>query len=578
MNASPTDLIKERVTIVDVVGQYVKLTKAGKNYRGLSPFNKEKTPSFYVSPDRGVYYCFSSGKGGDIFSFIQEMEGLDFRGSLKMLAERAGVELVQESKEARDERERQYMLIEEAANWFEAQLKQKPEAVEYLKKRGVEEKTIHEWRLGYAPSGWTNARDYLVGKGFTDYELDKAGLAKRGEKGGFYDRFRGRIMFPISDSAGRVVAFSGRIFEAEEGKDAAKYLNSPETAQYDKSRILYGYHAAKQVIRKYDFSVLVEGQMDLVMAHQGGFPNTVAVSGTGLTEFHLELLDRLSKNVLMAFDADAAGIRSAGRGAKLALAKGMEVKVARLPDGVDPADMIRDDVDGWKKAVRDSKHIIDFYLDIFDEANGDVRKFAQAVRSEILPFVATIQSPIDRAHFIGRIAKRIGVPENAVADEVGQYVATGANETQSQEEILAPKQNSRVNISRKALLTRQLIGLLWLTRESKERHVDPASVTTQLGTILGIDALERIEKFFEPERAKLIFETEVVLTESDEDTTFSLKEYVEELLVDLKREIAKEETKQVEQAMQRAEAEGDDKKVQELLARSVELARIVQGQ
>jgi DNA primase len=307
--------IKYRLNIVDVVSPYLKLTKAGKNYKGLSPFKKEKTPSFFVSPERNTYYCFSTQKGGDAFTFIQEMEGVDFRGALKVLAEKAGIELTPENPETRKKTDRLFAILEDAARFFEATYAKNDEAQKYLAGRGLLPKSAKEWRIGYAPNDWRVLREHLLKAGFTDFELGEVGLTKKSDDGASsrepYDRFRGRIMFPITDTSDRVVAFSGRLFPDDGSGKAPKYLNSPETPLFNKGAILYGYSKAKNAIRRYNFSIMVEGQMDLVMSHQGGFPNTVAVSGTGLTDQHLELLARLSKNVIMAFDADSAGIASA---------------------------------------------------------------------------------------------------------------------------------------------------------------------------------------------------------------------------------------------------------------------------
>ncbi len=429
---SDIEQIKERLNIVDVIGQYTKLQKSGKNWKGLSPFKKEKTASFFVSPDKGMYYDFSSGQGGDMFTFVEKVEGVDFRGALKMLADRAGVVLHGGgySRESRDARERHYALMEDACLFYEAQMPE--EARAYLVGRGLLEATQKEWRLGFAPearagesASWTRARDHLRTKGYGDAEIEQLGIAKRGERGGFYDRFRSRILFPIFDSAGRVIAFSGRIFgEAALDKENAKYLNSPETPLFDKSRTLYGYDRAKNAIRTNNFSILVEGQMDLLMAHQAKYANTVAVSGTGFTEGHLELLARLSPNLVLALDADSAGISAAGRAASLALARGMDTKVAALPAGLDPADAIMKDEGLWKNAVRNAVHIVDFYLSHVETLpHKDARSRLLAAQKLVLPFIARMKNAVDQAHFIHRFSDRFGISEEAVRVEVRRALA-----------------------------------------------------------------------------------------------------------------------------------------------------------
>ena len=272
---SPVAKIKERLSIEEVVSSYIKLKKAGANLKAKCPFHNEKTPSFFVSVDRGSYYCFGCGASGDIFTFVEEFEGLDFRGALKLLADRAGVELAaytKEMKEAENEKEKLYRAMEEATLYFCDNLTQNREVLNYLKTRGLNEKSIKDFRIGFALLDWRLLYFYLQKKGFSDIEMEKAGLVKKSEKG-FYDRFRGRIMFPISDSSGRVIAFSGRIFSAQGGSasggvEQAKYLNSPETPIFSKHAVLYGIYKAKDSIRKNNFSILVEGQMDLILSHQ----------------------------------------------------------------------------------------------------------------------------------------------------------------------------------------------------------------------------------------------------------------------------------------------------------------------
>src|SRR3989338_9816751 len=281
---SPVDKIKERLSIEDVVSSYIKLEKAGANLKARCPFHNEKTPSFFVSPNRESYYCFGCGASGDIFTFVEEFEGLDFKGENNLLSERGGISLEiysRETKETKNDKERIYRIMEEATEFFEGNLGENEQAQEYLKSRGLEDKTIKDFRIGYAILDCRKLYEYLRSKNFTDNEIEKAGLAKKTEKG-MYDRFRGRIIFPISDSSGRVIAFSGRIFIDDE--KSAKYLNSPDTPIFSKSMVLYGLDKGKASIRKNNFSILVEGQMDLVLSHQAGYKNTVATSGTALSD------------------------------------------------------------------------------------------------------------------------------------------------------------------------------------------------------------------------------------------------------------------------------------------------------
>lgn len=576
----PVDQIKERLSVVEVVSSYVQLKPAGKNFKGLSPFNREKTPSFYVSPDRGVYYCFSSGKGGDIFTFVQEMEGLDFRGALKILADRAGVELVQENKEARDQRERLFQAMEAATVYFEEHLAQHEKPKEYLQGRGLTDESRAKWRLGYAPPGWRNLFDALTRAGYDAGELERAGLVKRSEKGGYYDRFRGRIIFPLFDVAGRVIAFSGRIFDEEPGKENAKYLNSPGTPLFDKSRVLYGYDRAKSVMRKYDFAILVEGQMDLVMSHQGGFPNTVAVSGTGLTAHHLELVKRLTGNVVMAFDADRAGLRSAERGTMLALSMGMEVKVASLPQGIDPADCVKEDPQTWRQAIKGARHIIEVLLEVLRRDAKDERQFATLVRREVVPFVARIQSPIDRAHFVERIAERLGVPEGAVTEEVAgiaidasrEHADAAATDSNAPTRLEAEAQKDARTLTRTDVILRSLVPLVWFLKEKPEVSEPPADAIERRLATIAPAAFSAWEEELAPERVRYLFEAELALSELEHP-----EQVIEELVEELARVEARAEAERVSRMLREAERRGDSKEVEVLLARSAELARLVQG-
>ncbi|MEX0917131.1 MAG: DNA primase [Candidatus Paceibacterota bacterium] len=566
--STPVEQIKGRLDIVEVISPYVKLTRAGKHFKGLSPFNKEKTPSFFVSPDRGAYYCFSSHKGGDIFTFIQEMEGLDFRGALELLARKAGVELVYESKEKKDARERLFLAHEEATHFFERNLKEREDIQKYVFERGITKETISSWRLGYAPEDWRALKEYLTKRGYSEEELKKAGLIKEGEKGGHsYDRFRNRIVFPFFDASGRVIAFSGRIAPGAD-ESAAKYLNSPETELFDKSRVLYGYDRARTAIRKFNFVILVEGQVDLVLSHQAGYSNTVAVSGTGLTSEHLRLVSRFTKNLLMAFDADKAGLASSARGARLALRAGMDVKVPKLPQGVDPADLIHEGKDKWKEAIKHAKHIIDFYLELISKTETDGRKLKLRVERGILPFVALLQSKIDQEHFISRIASFLEVPSEAVRDELEkikqeakkeverEHRREGRGEGGTKVEAQIDKVEEPKASSRKIFLRNIILGLiLW---QGDEKVLNIKELKGELDAILEEEVTTEI--LSETEKAQYAFQAEI----SFQDTP-ALSEDVQALLVELKKECSKEKRALLSEEIKQAEKKNDEKEAQRLL-------------
>ena len=416
--ADTVQQIKDRLSIVDVISQYVKLERSGQNFRTRCPFHAERTPSFFVSPERGTYHCFGCNLGGDIFSFVEQIEGLDFKGALKVLAEKAGVPLVYERPEKKDERDRLFELLEAATIFYTSRLSEP--AKKYLKERGLDDEMIRLFRLGRAGEAWSDASEYFREKKFTDKEIIDAGLAKKGDRG-LIDKFRNRIMFPIADSAGRVVGFSGRIFGENVSPEAPKYLNSPETPLFRKSRILYGFDKAKQAMRKHSCAVLVEGQMDLLASHQAGWANTVAVSGTAFTPEHGALIRRMTDNLVIALDPDEAGFKAAARAARAALQGGLNVKVAQLPTGLDPADLVqKEGKDAWSKAIRESKDIIVFLLDVLESKSKDKDAFRRSVEAIVLPFLSDVPSPIARESYVREIAARLSVSESAVSEALAK--------------------------------------------------------------------------------------------------------------------------------------------------------------
>src|SRR3989344_4080733 len=439
--------IKERINIVEVVGAYVQLRRAGRTYSGKCPFHKERTPSFHVSAERGTYKCFGCGEGGDVFSFLQKMDGIDFPTALKQLAEKAGVKLEsrgfrQKSVQEKGREERLRECCGVASTFFEKELKKRKEVGEYLRTRGVKDETATLWRLGYAPAQWEDLSTHLLAAGFSKEEVVEAGLAVKSEKkqGEIFDRFRGRIMFPIFENGGAVVAFSGRFFEKVRGQkddtEPAKYINSPETLVFKKSHTLYGLDRARGAIRKADCILLVEGQFDLVLAHQSGLPFTVALSGTALTPEHLSILGRLSKRLVLALDADQAGLRSGLKSALMAIRHGFEVKVPSFPEGKDPADLGAQNPELLKAAIRASKSAVEFFLDALRTGMRDERTYERHVELSVLPLIAAMQSQIEQAHFIRIVAARLHAPEDAVRGEVKKH-PTLAEESEVEEHTAA---------------------------------------------------------------------------------------------------------------------------------------------
>ena len=410
--------IKERLPIMDIVSPYVKLHRAGRSVVGLCPFHKEKTPSFHVSPERGTWHCFGCGLGGDGFSFIEKIEGVEFKDALKILAEKAGVQITSiygsAGHEDTSKRDRMREVMARAGQWYTQNLKDST-AYAYALSRGLTEDSIKEWGLGYAPDAWRDLLEAFTAEGFTIPELLAAGLVKEadGKPGTYYDRFRNRLMFPIRDGSGRVVAFTGRTLSPDE---QAKYLNSPETDLYHKSDILFGMDRAKDAIRTRGFTLLVEGQMDVIHAHQAGFVNTVALSGTALTERHLTLMKRYSENLMLVLDADPAGFKATARSAGLALVNGLRVKAARLPKGQDPADLASKDSAEFAKRIKEAKPIVEFFLSELAEGQSDSHRLLRSAESVVLPLIAAIPSPMEREHFVQVAARALTLSSEAVRE------------------------------------------------------------------------------------------------------------------------------------------------------------------
>jgi len=546
--------VKDRLSVVDVVSQYVKLERSGQSMRGRCPFHAEKTPSFFVSPERGTYHCFGCGEGGDIFTFVEKIEGIDFKGALKILAEKAGVELVYEKKGERDDRERLFELLEAATIFYSSRLTDDARA--YLKSRGVEDGTIHAFRLGWAGESWSEASDHLRKKGFSENDIVLGGLAKKGDRG-LIDKFRNRIIFPIADSAGRVIGFSGRIFGENASPEAPKYLNSPETPLFHKSRILYGFDRAKIAIRKHNFAVLVEGQMDLILSHQAGWANTVAVSGTAFTPEHARLVKRMSDNLVLALDADQAGIKAAGRAARAALQGGLNVKVAQLPSGLDPADLIvKEGVEAWRAAIKGSKDIITFLLDVLQEHAKAPDAFRRSVESIVLPFVGDMQSPIEREQQIAQIAKRLGVSAAAVTDAFERVPLAPAPAAAAQEPAppkSAPEAAPRVRLAYAILIWQQ---------KALAPSIDIAAYEAELTAAAGDDALASLCALSDMEHEALRYTAEQHASRSS-----NIRHEAEALLVAIREERLRADLTAVSQELKRAEAEGRESDVPALMER-----------
>lgn len=422
--------VKSRLNIEDVIGEYVQLKRAGRNWKGLSPFSDEKSPSFMVSPEKQIWHDFSSGKGGNVFSFIMEVEGLSFKEALELLARKAGVDLEQYRTKGNGQRskdkERLYDVMLEATRYYYGQLNSPDKlrlaankaAHDYVyKKRQFTEQTVLEWRIGYSPASGDALVKHLLSKGFKPQEMKSAGLANDRYQGRLRDMFRGRIMIPLADAQGRVIGFTARLLAND--PNAPKYINTPQTVLYDKSRHVYGLHLAKESIRKTKFVVVAEGNLDVIMSHQAGVRQVVATAGTALTEQHLQALGRFTGDIRLSFDADKAGLNATERAIPIASKVKVSLSIISIPSGKDPDELIKQDPEIWKKIIQSPQYALDWLIDRYQQLL-DINS-AQGKRSfsdVILHVVHTLEDPVEKDHYIGVVAKLIGVSQDALRSKL----------------------------------------------------------------------------------------------------------------------------------------------------------------
>jgi DNA primase len=401
--------VKARLNIEDVVGEYVQLKRAGRNLKGLSPWTNERTASFIVSPEKQIWHDFSSGKGGDMFSFVMEMEGQDFRGTLEVLARKAGVDLEQfntgQNRTSSKLKHQAIEALELAAKFYQKQLTANRHALEYLlKERGFKKQTLLDWRLGYAPNTGHALTDFLTKKGFTTDEMKRAGLVVQRQRREA-DMFRGRIMVPLADSRGQVIGFTARLLDDE--PDAPKYINTPQTVAYDKSRNVFGLHLAKEAIRKKGFVVVAEGNLDVIASHQAGVTNVVASAGTAMTQPHLKELKRFTGDVRLSFDSDRAGTDATERVIPLAQQAGVSLRIINLPGGAkDPDELIKKDVKAWDKAIEKAAYATDWLIETYKN-QLDLKTGAgkTAFTDALLPTIRALSDPVEQEHYLKLIAK-----------------------------------------------------------------------------------------------------------------------------------------------------------------------------
>lgn len=605
MVSDAKEQIKERLDVVEVIREYIQLKAVGSNFQARCPFHQEKTPSFNVSPSRQIWKCFGCGKGGDVFSFVMEMEGLSFPEALRQLAPKAGVELTQRNPREASQRNRLLDIMEHTAGYYHRVLVESQAAApirDYLHERGLTDETIDAFRVGYAPESWDDVLNGLRKRGFADRDSILAGVAiHKPETGKTFNRFRGRIMFPIADHNGNVVAFTARVSPQREATETmGKYINSPQTPLYDKSRILFGLDRSKQAIRTADQAVVVEGQMDAISSHQAGVTNVVASSGTALSVEQLKLLKRYTRNVALAFDMDAAGQAAARRGIEQALAEDMDITVISVPGGKDPDECIRENPGEWQRAIEGAQGIMEYIFDqVFREV--DVRNVAQKKRAAatVLGIVRHIANPIERDAWIRELSERIGSSEAALR-EVLRRVAGSAQSRVAPKQPPAPEptvlpgaQLDRATQSLFALAMRfpayfpTIFGQLEpvaLPDETARRFYKKLILyynghIRESGIFDAAHFVEWLPLHVENEADVAAFEdiAQRALITGDRDFDgvgeIEAKEVLQRVLRDLQRRYLTDQSRSLEQELRAAERERDTGRIQALMAQLSDTAR-----
>lgn len=462
------ELIKSKINLVDLISEYLPLKKSGINFKANCPFHQEHTPSFMVSPERQIWKCFGCQKGGDIYKFLMEKEGIEFKDALEILAQKAGVVLQKTSKYKDNSIDRLYEINQKGAQFYhylltEHKLGKNP--FEYLKKRGLGDGTIKQFEIGYAPQNWETLVKFLKKRGFNQQELIDSGLIVPSQKGG-YDRFRGRIMFPLKDPRGRIVGFSGRVL----GDELPKYINTPQTRIFDKSKFLLGLNLTKSIIKEKNEAIIVEGEMDFLMSFQSGIKNIVASKGTALTQSQIEEIKKYAQTIVLCFDTDLAGDSAARRGIEIADQAGLNIKVVDFEGAKDPAELIKENVKLWKKAVEEAVPIYDYYLKSvglrFDPKQSIGKR---AVLAETLPIWSKISDSITREHYIEKLAAFLTVKDDFVREELQKYEKSSGPQTYRQSLAIKTKQAVRESLQaqpikasfdRREMLEQYLIALL----------------------------------------------------------------------------------------------------------------------
>jgi len=607
--------IKSKLNIIEIIQEYLPLKQSGANFKGLCPFHTEKTPSFLVSQEKQFFKCFGCNEGGDMFTFLQKIENIEFPEALKILADKAGVQLrqVNYDPQMQNLKTRLYDLHKQAIKFYQDQFFNSPlgkSAREYLiNTRGLNKDIIQEFQIGYTPESWDMISKHLHAKGFTENEIKQSGLVaeknvSRNSTGfrsaqvarNYYDRFRDRIMFPIADHHGNVVGFTGRAMKDDPESSGAKYINTPQTVIYNKSQVLYGLYNAKSAIRENKFLILVEGNMDVIASCKAGIKNVIAASGTSLTLDQINILKRYSKNVAMCFDADAAGVVAAERGIDMLWQNEMNIKVIILPKDIkDPDELIQKSPDAWQEAIDKKINFMDYFLQVNTIGKNlndiDVKK---SVAGKIMPWITKLNNSVEQDHYLKKLANILDVTEKGLHDEL-QKLKSGRLNKRAPVRDMEPTQGPEIKkINKRQLVSQRLLALVMHDPNYTQELIDvlvpeliEESFQELYKTLIFYYTKNnelRVEDFYNYLKAEkndlvFVFDTLKMLAES-EFTELSSIELNKEFKLSvnwLLKESIMNKLKQIEKDIRNAEQSGDRTKADRLMREFSELSRELSG-
>ena len=587
MSDNQVEEVKTKTDIVTIISERIELKKAGRNFKSTCPFHGEKTPSFMVSPELQIFKCFGCGEAGDVFAFLEKYEGMEFGEALRFLAERAGVKLKRTQFGESSEKEKLIEINTQVVRFYNYLLLEHPvgaKALEYLEKqRGIKKETIKEFNLGYSPESSYALKKFLVDKKkFLPIDIEKAGIGiPQGQN--LYDRFNGRVIFPLFDHRGNPIGFAGRVLPWDK-RETGKYINSPETPLYHKSSVLYGLNITRGFIKKKKVAIVVEGELDLISSWQAGIKNVVAIKGSALTEEQVKLLSRFAPKFILALDSDFAGDAASRRGIKVASDIGVEVKVAKITGYKDPDDAARGDIESYKKDLIGAEGVYDYFIDsVFTRINSESGAGKSKISKEIIPILGEIGDKIVQSHFANVVARKLGVPLEAVLEElakVSDKETTGSEATASfkdtkgqiRRELLEERLLALAfQTDPKILLSKSVAGLITmplnkrLMEEYSKFDSGKAFNVTKFGSSLPAELFQGFSEM-------VLVDNENLLENPDE-----LNRELDLIKKELKIHTVKEKLKLLASQMREAEEKGENEKLRKIQDEFNKLAKSLSG-